>query len=142
MIVTGLKLTNLRCHQGGPVALPAKGFNLIVGVNGVGKTSVLDALSGCLSAVVKKSEQAVRSQAKRFLSDDIRIGTNALTMECDLSFNWAYKNTATLSTRPGREQVAPQKRKGGTATRTGTQHCRKWRSSSAIHRFPYLARRL
>ena len=43
MIVTRLKLANLRAIEAAEFRFQP-GFNLIVGVNGVGKTSVLDAL--------------------------------------------------------------------------------------------------
>ena len=53
MRVTRLKLANLRAIEAAEFRFQP-GFNLIVGVNGVGKTSVLDALRVCLSAVVKQ----------------------------------------------------------------------------------------
>ena len=43
MIVTRLRVTNLRAIEAAEFRFQA-GFNLIVGVNGVGKTSVLDAI--------------------------------------------------------------------------------------------------
>ena len=57
MIVTSLKLANLRAIETAEFRFQP-GFNLIVGVNGVGKTSVLDALSVCLSSVVKARQPA------------------------------------------------------------------------------------
>jgi len=56
MIVTQLKITNLRAIYAAEFRF-RPGFNLIVGVNGVGKTSVLDALRVCLSAVTKHVKQ-------------------------------------------------------------------------------------
>ena len=56
MIVTRLKITNLRAMEAAEFRFQT-GFNLIVGINGVGKTSVLDALAVCLSAVVKQANK-------------------------------------------------------------------------------------
>lgn len=80
MIVTQIKLTNLRAIETATFRFQP-GFNLIVGVNGVGKTSVLDALGVCLSAITKHLNQ-LRLHAESFNADDIRIGSNALSVEC------------------------------------------------------------
>ena len=80
MIVTNLKLTNLRSIKAAKFRFPP-GFNLIFGVNGVGKTSVLDALCVCLSAVVKRANN-LRSRVESFSVDDIRIGADVLNVEC------------------------------------------------------------
>ena len=53
MIVTELQLSHLRAIEAAEFKFRA-GFNLIVGVNGVGKTTVLDALRICLSRVLPK----------------------------------------------------------------------------------------
>lgn len=80
MIVTRLKIANLRAMEAAEFKFQA-GFNLIVGINGVGKTSVLDALGVCLSAIVKHSNRS-RTAVGRFALDDIRVGADALTVEC------------------------------------------------------------
>ncbi len=80
MRVTRLRLTNLRAIEAAEFRFQA-GFNLIVGVNGVGKTSVLDALGACLSAVVRHTNR-LRVKSGSFLDDDIRSGARALTAEC------------------------------------------------------------
>ena len=110
MIVTGLKLTNLRAIKAAEFRFPPMpGFNLIVGVNGVGKTSVLDALSVCLSAVVKSANK-LRGQVKRFSDDDIRIGADSLTVECGVQMD--LQEYSYLVHKP-REMSAPQKKKAG-----------------------------
>jgi hypothetical protein len=81
MRVTRLKLANLRAIEALEFHF-RPGCNLIVGVNGVGKTSVLDALAVCLSAVVKDTNK-LRTPVESFRVDDIRIGAEALTLECD-----------------------------------------------------------
>jgi hypothetical protein len=80
MKVISLKITNLRVIDAAEFRFQP-GFNLIVGVNGVGKTSVLDALGVCLSAIARHSNR-LRTQANSFSFDDIRIGADALTVEC------------------------------------------------------------
>ena len=80
MKVTSLKLTNLRSISSAEFRFQC-GFNLIVGVNGVGKSSVLDALSVCLSAYVKRAN-GLRGRARSFFSSDIRVGASALSVEC------------------------------------------------------------
>ena len=77
MIVTRLKLANLRAIEAAEFSFQP-GFNLIVGVNGVGKKSALDALSVCLSAVVKRVNE-LRVRVDAFTVDDIRIEAEALT---------------------------------------------------------------
>jgi len=84
MIVARLKLANLRAIEAAEFRFQP-GFNLIVGVNGVGKTSVLDALGVCLSAVTKQLNR-VRVRAESFGGEDIRIGADAMTVECTVRF--------------------------------------------------------
>ena len=87
MEITSLKLVNLRAIENAEFRFQP-GFNLIVGVNGVGKTSVLDALSVCLSAVVKRANK-LRSRVEAFSANDIRIGAGVMTVECDVRIgNW------------------------------------------------------
>ena len=81
MRVTSLKLANLRAIESAEFRFQP-GFNLIVGVNGVGKTTVLDALCVCLSAYVKQANK-LPAQAAVFDPDDIRVGADALSVECD-----------------------------------------------------------
>lgn len=108
MRVTRLKLANLRAIESGEFRFQA-GFNLIVGVNGVGKTSVLDALSVCLAAVVKDANR-LRTPVGSFATDDIRVGADALTVECACQIGpteYAY-----LVHKP-REASAPQEKRAG-----------------------------
>ena len=110
MIVTYLKLTNLRAIKAAEFRFPPiPGFNLIVGVNGVGKTSVLDALSVCLSGVVKSANK-LRGQVKSFSDDDIRIGADSLTVECGVQMG--QQDCSYLVHKP-REMSVPQKKKAG-----------------------------
>lgn len=72
MIVTNLQLSHLRAIEAAVFKFSA-GFNLIVGVNGVGKSTVLDALRICLSRVLPKIAE-VRDQPMSFEPKDIRVG--------------------------------------------------------------------
>jgi predicted ATP-binding protein involved in virulence len=108
MRVTTLKVTNLRAIKEAAFRFQPR-FNLIVGVNGVGKTSVLDALGACLSAVVIQTNQlALRPES--FLADDIRVGADALSVECGIAIGtgkYAY-----LVHKP-RERSAPRSKGAG-----------------------------
>ena len=71
MRVTALKLANLRAIETAEFHFQP-GFNLIVGVNGVGKTTMLDALRVCLSAFAKQANE-LRAPVESFTVDDIRV---------------------------------------------------------------------
>jgi len=108
VIVTGIKLANFRAIEAAELRfLP--GVNLIVGVNGVGKTSVLDAIGVGLSAVVKQANR-LRGRVEPVSIDDIRIGSEALTLECDVRIG--DRAHSYLVHKP-RETSAPQKQKAG-----------------------------
>lgn len=83
MRVTRLKVSGLRALEQAELSFQP-GFNLVVGVNGVGKTTILDALGVCLSAVIKETTRA-RASIETFSADDIRRGSDALTVECGVS---------------------------------------------------------
>ena len=108
MIVTRLRLVNLRAIENAEFRFQP-GFNLIVGVNGVGKTSVLDALCVCLSAAVKRANK-LRGRVKAFSVDDIRIGAKDIIVECDVRIG---KRAHSYLLHKPRETSVPQKAKAG-----------------------------
>jgi predicted ATP-binding protein involved in virulence len=108
MMVTRLKLANLRAIEAAEFRF-RPGFNLLVGVNGVGKTSVLDALGVCLSAVTKQVNQ-IRTRVVSFTLDDIRGGVQTLTVECDVCLN---ERRYTYLLHKPRQTSVPQERKMG-----------------------------
>ena len=108
MIVTGLQLANVRAVEAAEFRFQP-GFNLIVGVNGVGKTSVLDALRVSLSAFVKQANN-LRTPVEAFSLDDIRVGTDALSVECKVQIGSTEHRF--LIHKP-REVSAPQEKKAG-----------------------------
>ena len=81
MKFTSLKLTNIRSIETAEFRFQP-GFNLIVGVNGVGKSTVLDALRICLSRILP-STTGSRAKARSFDKRDIRSGF--FFLEADLS---------------------------------------------------------
>ena len=108
MIVTRLKLANLRAVEAAEFRFEP-GMNLVVGINGVGKTTVLDALGVCLSAVVKRAN-GLPTRTEAFSLDDIRIGAEALTVDCQVRIG--ERMHSYLVHKP-REASAPQGRKAG-----------------------------
>ena len=108
MIVSRLKLANLRALKEAEFGfLP--GFNVIAGVNGVGKTSVLYALGVCLSAVVKYAN-GLRYKKRTFSLNDLRVGTAALTVECEVQLDGTAYNY--LVHNPRETSVAQKKMVG------------------------------
>ena len=73
MHIKSLKVANLRAIESAEFAFKP-GFNLIVGVNGVGKSSVLDALRTCFSRILPSITDS-RSKPMAFAETDIRKGT-------------------------------------------------------------------
>ena len=108
MRVTRLKLANLRVIEEAEFRFQP-GFNLIVGVNGVGKSSMLDALRVCLSAFVKRANK-LRAPVEAFTLGDIRVGANALSVECSAQI--CSSEHRYLIHKPC-EASAPQKKKAG-----------------------------
>ena len=84
MIITEMQMSHLRAIETAEITF-RPGFNLIVGVNGVGKSTVLDALRTCLSRVLPKVAD-VRTKPASFEPKDIRVGAAFLeaTMFLDL----------------------------------------------------------
>jgi predicted ATP-binding protein involved in virulence len=108
VIVSRLRLANLRAIEAAEFHFQP-GFNLIVGVNGVGKTSVLDAFGVCLTAVTKQVNR-LRVRVESFADEDIRIGADAMTVECTVRVG--DRDHTYLLHKP-REASAPQEKKAG-----------------------------
>ena len=83
MKFTALKLANLRAIEAAELRFQP-GFNLIVGVNGVGKTTVLDALRISVSRLLPSITES-RARAMTFAVDDIRSGLPFLDAELSLT---------------------------------------------------------
>ena len=78
-----LKIENLRGYENATLEFD-KRFTLLVGINGVGKTTVLDALKVCLSHIVREFTDSKRSK-EYFSNDDIRLGSRSISL--DLKFS-------------------------------------------------------
>ena len=85
MRITSLKLANIRAIETAEFRFQP-GFNLIVGVNGVGKSTVLDALRICMSRILPSATES-RAKAMSFVSSDIRSGFPFLDAELSLTID-------------------------------------------------------
>ena len=83
MRITSLKLTNIRSIETAEFRFQP-GFNLIVGVNGVGKSTVLDASRICLSRILPRITES-RSRRMSLGVDDIRSGFSFLDAELSMT---------------------------------------------------------
>ena len=82
MRITSLKLANVRAIEAAEFRFQP-GFNLIVGVNGVGKSTVLDALRICMSRILPLTTKS-RAKAMAFTISDIR--SEFPFLDAELSF--------------------------------------------------------
>lgn len=80
MNIKKLQVTNLRAIEQAEFEF-MPGMNLLVGVNGVGKTTVLDSLRICLSKIIPDIT-ASRSRKIPFVEEDIRVNSNFMTVNC------------------------------------------------------------
>ena len=110
MRVTSLKLANLRAIEAAEFHF-RPGFNLVVGVNGVGKTTVLDALAVCLSAAVRRANR-IRRYAVSFEIADMRMGADALDVECVIESGEENARYGYMLHTP-RESTVPREGKTG-----------------------------
>ena len=79
MIITNLGLANVRGIEAAEFSFQP-GLNLIIGDNGAGKTTALDALAICLEAVTRKINGVRGSSGRRdnFTAEDINVLAGAL----------------------------------------------------------------
>ncbi len=85
MKITRLSVANLRAFEQAQFEFdPA--FTMLVGVNGVGKTTVLETLRIGLSRLIRQFT-ASNSRSEAFTTDDIRVGDSSLTVDLDFSLN-------------------------------------------------------
>ena len=83
MRITSLKLANVRAIEAAEFRF-RPGFNLIVGVNGVGKSTVLDALRICMSRILPSTTES-RTKAMSFTIGDITSGLPFLDVELSVT---------------------------------------------------------
>ena len=103
MQVKELKLTN--CRGLINTAIPFKsGMNLIVGVNGAGKSTVLEAVSILLSQVLARMTKGIAPTPHGFELDDLSHGQN--TLDARLLFETAQGDALQLNCIKQRKKVA------------------------------------
>ena len=83
MRITSLNLANVRAIETAEFRFQP-GFNLIVGANGVGKSTVLDALRICMSRILPSTTES-RAKAMSFAIGDIRRGFPFLDAELSVT---------------------------------------------------------
>jgi len=81
MIIKKIDITGLRALKRATLEF-APGMNLIVGVNGVGKTTILDAIRIALSAILPEIT-AYKGFTTSFLKSDILVGADGLQLSVD-----------------------------------------------------------
>ena len=108
MKVTGIKLANVRSIKTAELDfLP--GFNLVVGDNGVGKTTLLNALAICLFEFERVYNRSNIGVPKPFRDDDIRVEAESLDVECSIDFEGSLYRFVMHQVRG---QSARRRRKG------------------------------
>lgn len=85
MKLTRLSVANMRAFEQASFDFD-QSITLLVGVNGVGKTTVLETLRIGLSRLVPQFT-ASKSRPEAFTTDDIRVGDPSLTVDLDFSLN-------------------------------------------------------
>ena len=83
MIATHLALTNVRSIITAEFSF-TPGLNLIVGINGVGKTTTLDALRECLSQFVRLANHP-KLRVEYLQRDAVRSGARAWDVACEFA---------------------------------------------------------
>ena len=99
MKITHLNLANVRVIKSAKFRFHPD-FNLIVGVNGVGKTTVIEALAVSLSEIIKHTNK-LRMRTKSFDADAIRIGDGSMDIECGFQIDGIQNSYQIHRTREG-----------------------------------------
>lgn len=84
MFIKKISLTNFRSYTQAEFEFK-EGMNLLVGINGVGKTTVLEALRVCLSVIYPYITKT-KHKKESFKNSDIKIGADYLQVSCDFSY--------------------------------------------------------
>ena len=102
MNIKRLELTNMRALEYAEFDFTS-GMNLLVGVNGVGKTTVLDALRICLSRILPKITSS-QSKTESFENESIRGSQTSLTAK--LTFEVGQQEFQFVCHQPREKLVA------------------------------------
>ena len=107
MKITHLNLANVRVIESAEFRF-RPGFNLVVGVNGVGKTTVIEALAVSLSEIIKRITKH-RMRTESFGVDAIRIGADSMDIECGFQIG---RRQDSYRIHKAREESVPQREAG------------------------------
>lgn len=99
MIIKKLTLTNFRVFSYAEFDF-MEGMNLLVGINGVGKTTVLEALRVCLSVIYPYITET-KQKKEGFSVTDIKIGSDFLQVSCDFEYLTTEYNLLIVKRREG-----------------------------------------
>jgi energy-coupling factor transporter ATP-binding protein EcfA2 len=92
----------------GQVKLPLEaGFNLLVGINGAGKTSLLEAIRILLAKAIQETTPASSFKDVGITSDDITLGRDFSVIEMDFSIHDAMFQLTLSEQRDQRRDAAP-----------------------------------
>ena len=108
MMVTGIKLTNVRSIRTAELHFHP-GFNLVVGENGVGKSTLLDALAICVFEFERVYNRSFRGAPRPFRNEDIRAAAESLELECSLVY---ARSSYNFLMHRSRQQNEVRRRKG------------------------------
>lgn len=85
MIIKKLHVINLRAYKEAEFEFQP-GMNLLVGINGVGKTTALEALQICLSQILPEITVS-KNRKDNFSLNDIKIGSGNLQVSCNFEID-------------------------------------------------------
>ncbi|WP_160715350.1 AAA family ATPase [Chitinophaga solisilvae] len=117
MILKKIHITNLRAYSEAEFEFQP-GMNLLVGINGVGKTTALEALRICLSQI-QPEITASTNKKENFSANEIKIGNESLKVICDfelsnqpvkLEIDFKYETTTSkpkITFLPELEKLSP-----------------------------------
>ena len=109
MTAAGIKLTNVRSIKTAELRFQSR-FNLVVGENGGGKTTLIDALAICLFEFLRDYHQPNRWTRRTFSDDDIRVEADFLHVECGIDVAGSSYQFVVNRVR-GQDAVAAQNRR-------------------------------
>jgi len=81
MRVTDLRLTNVRSIKTAELRFQT-GFNLVVGDNGVGKTTIMETLATCLFEFERRYNRSKIGEPKPFRDEDVSLNAESMDVAC------------------------------------------------------------
>ena len=108
MKVKKIELNNFRAFKHLEINFNDR-LNILVGINGAGKSSILDSLAILLSHLIGKI-QSSHSTGRQFSDMDIRLGSSETANTIDLSYKKKNISWTSTKTRRGRKKQATSNR--------------------------------